>query len=284
MDSKHNKLFAEAESLFNDDKSGCARRLRAEVAGQVQAQTLSRFGFVRKPDGLVDLSVIAKARICTVLMIATASTALSLSENEFFRELIDVTSGGAHGVKNKSKFKMSRRLTTRVLNVVKKMCKHRVRAKLARWKTISISLDGWKSRHFGKYLAVTGHGSSGGGCKEVVTLGFIALPGPLPATRIATHALRMVNDVTTDDTLLMSATSDGENTEVAAGELIAGPGNGVTCVTHTVQLVVQSGMESDDFKGSIERIRALVAHVRLSGVTMDLMKKARFSRTARVMT
>ena len=59
--------------------------------------------------------------------------------------------------------------------------------------------------------------------------------------RIARYTLASVNSLTNEATTIVSATFDGA--EVGAGTLVADEGNSITCLSHTLQLVVQAGFD-----------------------------------------
>ena len=62
-----------------------------------------------------------------------------------------------------------------------------------------------------------------------------------------------------ENTLLSSMTGDGA--EALAVDKVVGEGNGITCFSHTLQLVVRAGFDSDGFQESIKRVRNLIKFV-----------------------
>ena len=233
------------------DEAVSALRKRLETLRQTQ-----RLDYQFNKGGPIATTV--RKHILTALFIASGRLPLSIVNNKYFRVLSNVT--------------VSRRTITRVIRVVARLCKLQVKDSMANMDMVSVTGDGYAAQHKRSFQSVTAHGLDDKWNRRNVMLSIERLRGKHDSARIAAYTKRVIDEFTNEDALIGAMTTDGA--EAAVADALVGKGNGVTCFSHTLQLVVHAGIDGDDFKQAIERIRSLVVFCRSSRLVMEKLADA----------
>ena len=262
----HTAIFNKVEAMLEKEKKledEVASWLVKEVEKVATANAMKNknsklTAFFQRRGDVLDPATQEKVRplILTALLIASAHTPILIVENEYFRALT-----GVH---------LSRRQITRIIRVVANMCRDNTKRRLANFKMISVTGDGYSALQRRAFQSVTAHGLDNTWDRGNFVLAVEAMTGKIDSARIAAYTRRVVDDFTDDDTLLGAMTTDGA--EAAVSDALVGVGNGVTCFAHTLQLVVHAGIDSGGFKQAIERIRNLIVFCRASRPVREALR------------